>query len=132
MCAKFKMNFNTTFAMIHFLKLCYNVFILENNIDALVVRKICIKMCYITLEIVLVCVNMELGFVAVYDKSEQSKRQQTQTLEASWVQAAIEVAKINIETHHRIGQYKPGLKLMKGCNNEWKNLMRGCKNKGKN
>jgi hypothetical protein len=45
--------------MTHFLKLYYNVFILENKIDALVFRKICVKMCYITLEIALVCVNME-------------------------------------------------------------------------
>jgi hypothetical protein len=53
------MNSNAIFAMTHFLKLCYNVFILENNIDAPVFRKICVKMCYITLEIALVCVNME-------------------------------------------------------------------------
>jgi hypothetical protein len=39
--------------------LCYNVFILENKIDIPVFRKICVKMYYITLEIVLVCVNME-------------------------------------------------------------------------
>jgi hypothetical protein len=45
--------------MTHFLKLCYNVFILESKIDALVFRKICVKMCYITLKIALVCVNME-------------------------------------------------------------------------
>jgi hypothetical protein len=37
----------------------YNVFILENKIDALVFKNICVEMCYITLEIVLVCVNME-------------------------------------------------------------------------
>jgi hypothetical protein len=53
------MNSNAKFAMTHFLKLCYNVFILENKIDALVFRKICVKMCYIMLEIALVCVNME-------------------------------------------------------------------------
>jgi hypothetical protein len=41
------------------LKLCYNVFILENKIDAPVFRKICVKMCYITLEIALICINME-------------------------------------------------------------------------
>jgi hypothetical protein len=35
------------------------VFILGNKIDALVFKKICVKMCYITLEIALVCVNME-------------------------------------------------------------------------
>jgi hypothetical protein len=45
--------------MTHFLKLCYNAFILENKIDAPVFIKICLKICYITLEIVLLCVNME-------------------------------------------------------------------------
>ena len=45
--------------MTHFLKLCYNVFILENKIDALVFRKICVKIYYIMLEIALVCVNIE-------------------------------------------------------------------------
>jgi hypothetical protein len=45
--------------MAHFLKLCYNVFILKNKIDALMFKKICVKMYYNTLEIVLVCVNME-------------------------------------------------------------------------
>jgi hypothetical protein len=59
MFTNFNMNSNTTFAMTHFLKLCYNVFILENKIDALVFRKICVKMCYITLKIALVCVIME-------------------------------------------------------------------------
>jgi hypothetical protein len=53
------MNSNATFAMAHFLKFYYNVFILENKIDAPVFREICVKMCYITLEIALVCVNME-------------------------------------------------------------------------
>jgi hypothetical protein len=53
------MNSNATFAMTHFLKLCYNVFILENKIDSPMFRKNCIKMYYITLEIALVCVNME-------------------------------------------------------------------------
>jgi hypothetical protein len=53
------MNFSAMFAMTHFLKLCYNVFILENKIDVPVFNNICVKMCYITLEIVLVCVNME-------------------------------------------------------------------------
>jgi hypothetical protein len=47
--------------MTHFLKLCYNVFILENKIDALMFIKICVKMCYITLEIAKVCANMR-GF----------------------------------------------------------------------
>jgi hypothetical protein len=45
--------------MTRFLKLYYNVFILENKINVLVFRKICVKMCYITLEIALVCINME-------------------------------------------------------------------------
>jgi hypothetical protein len=53
------MNSNATFAMTYFLKLCYNVFILENKIDALVFRKFCVKMCYIMLEIALVCINIE-------------------------------------------------------------------------
>jgi hypothetical protein len=53
------MNSNAIFIMTHFLNLCYNVFILKNKIDALVFRKICIKMYHITLEIALVCVNME-------------------------------------------------------------------------
>jgi hypothetical protein len=53
------MNFNTIFTMTHFLKLCYNVFILENKIDAPMFRKICVNLCYVTLDIVLICVNME-------------------------------------------------------------------------
>jgi hypothetical protein len=53
------MNTHTKFAMTYFEKLCYNVFILENKIDTPVFRKICVKMCYIKLEIALVCVNME-------------------------------------------------------------------------
>ena len=48
------MNSNAMFAMAHFLKLYYNVFILENKIDTVVFKKICVKMCYIMLEIVLV------------------------------------------------------------------------------
>jgi hypothetical protein len=59
MFANFNMNSNATFAMTHSLKLCYNVFILENKIDAPMFKKICVKMCYIMLEIVLVCINME-------------------------------------------------------------------------
>jgi hypothetical protein len=59
MFANFNMNSSSTFVMTHYLKLCYNVFFLENKIDALVFKKICVKMCYITLEIVLVCVNMK-------------------------------------------------------------------------
>jgi hypothetical protein len=53
------MNFNTTVAMTHFMKLYYNVFILENNIDARVFRRTCINLCYILLEIALVCVILE-------------------------------------------------------------------------
>ena len=41
------MSFNTTFAMTHFLKLYYNVFILENKIDARVFRRTCINLCHI-------------------------------------------------------------------------------------
>jgi hypothetical protein len=43
------MNLNATFTMTHFLKLCYNVFILENKIDALVFGKNCINLYYVTL-----------------------------------------------------------------------------------
>jgi hypothetical protein len=39
--------------------LCYIVFILENKIDARVFRRICVNLCYITLKIVLICVNLE-------------------------------------------------------------------------
>jgi hypothetical protein len=53
------MNFNMTFAMTHFLKLCYNVFILENKIDARVFRRTCVNLCYILLEIALICVILE-------------------------------------------------------------------------
>jgi hypothetical protein len=35
------------------------VFILKNKIDAPVFKKNCFKTCHITLEIALVCVNME-------------------------------------------------------------------------
>jgi hypothetical protein len=45
--------------MTHFLKLCYNVFILENKIDAPVFRKVCANLCYVLLEITLVSVNLE-------------------------------------------------------------------------
>jgi hypothetical protein len=55
----FKMTFNTTFAKTHFLKLCYNVFILKNKIDARVFRRTCVNLCYILLEIALICVNLE-------------------------------------------------------------------------
>jgi hypothetical protein len=54
------MNFNTMFAMTHFLKLCYNVFILENKIDTRVFKRTCVNLCYITLEIALICVNLEM------------------------------------------------------------------------
>jgi hypothetical protein len=42
--------------MTHFLKLCYNVFILENKIDARVVRRTCVSICVIYL--VGNCVNL--------------------------------------------------------------------------
>ena len=44
------MNSKAMFAMIHFQKLYFNMFILENKIDTSVFRKICVKMCYIMLE----------------------------------------------------------------------------------
>jgi hypothetical protein len=53
------MNFNTTFAMTHFLKLCYNVFILKYKIDTRVFRRTYVNLCYILLEIALICVNLE-------------------------------------------------------------------------
>jgi hypothetical protein len=53
------MTFNTTFAMTHFLKLCYNVFILENKIDARVFKRTCVNLCDILLGIALICVNLE-------------------------------------------------------------------------
>jgi hypothetical protein len=53
------MTFNTTFAMTHFLKLCYNVFILENKIDARVFKRTCVNLCYILLGIALICLNLE-------------------------------------------------------------------------
>jgi hypothetical protein len=59
MFANSKMNSNATFAMTHFLKLCYNVFILENKIDASMFKKNCINLCYITLKNLLIYVNME-------------------------------------------------------------------------
>jgi hypothetical protein len=45
--------------MTHFLKLCYNVFILENKIDVLVFKRTCVSLCYILLEIALICVILE-------------------------------------------------------------------------
>jgi hypothetical protein len=53
------MNFKTKFAMIHFLKLYYNVFIIENKIDAREFRRTCVNLCYTTLEIALICVILE-------------------------------------------------------------------------
>jgi hypothetical protein len=50
---------NTTFRMTHFLKSYYNVFILENKINAQVFRRTCVNLCYILLEIALICVNLE-------------------------------------------------------------------------
>jgi hypothetical protein len=35
------------------------VFILKNKIDAQVFRRICVNLCYILLEIALICVNLE-------------------------------------------------------------------------
>jgi hypothetical protein len=59
------MTSNATFVMTHFLKLYFNVFILENKIDALMFNEICVKMCYITLEIcVSLCEHGE-GFLLV-------------------------------------------------------------------
>ena len=45
--------------MIHFLKLCYNVFILENKIDTRVFIRTCVNLYYILLEIALIYVNLE-------------------------------------------------------------------------
>jgi hypothetical protein len=45
--------------MTHFLKLYYNVFILENKIDTRVFKRTCVNLCYILLEITLICVNLE-------------------------------------------------------------------------
>jgi hypothetical protein len=45
--------------MTHFMKLCYNVFILENKIDARVFKRICVNLYYILLEIALICMNLE-------------------------------------------------------------------------
>jgi hypothetical protein len=53
------MSSNAIFAMTHFLKLCYNVFILEYKIDAPVFKIFCVNLCYVTSEIALICVNME-------------------------------------------------------------------------
>jgi hypothetical protein len=45
--------------MTHFMKLCYNVFILENKINARLFRRTCVNLYYITLEFALICVNLE-------------------------------------------------------------------------
>jgi hypothetical protein len=63
------MNSNATFAMTHFLKLCYNVFILENKIDALLFRKTCVNLSYIMLKIALRCVNMDVDIFILQDYS---------------------------------------------------------------
>jgi hypothetical protein len=47
------------FTTTHCLKLCYNVFIQENKIDAQVFKRTRVNFCYITLEIALICVNLE-------------------------------------------------------------------------
>ena len=53
--------------MTHFMKLCYNVFILENKIDARVFRRTCVNLCYVLLEIALICVILERdSFSAFY------------------------------------------------------------------
>jgi hypothetical protein len=70
------------------------------------------------------------GFAALYDKSKQLMREQTQTFEASCVQVAIEVAKINAEAQNRAIEAR--IQADEGCKNEEKNLMKGCKNEGKN
>jgi hypothetical protein len=45
--------------MTHFLKLYYNVFILEYKIDAQVFRRTCVNLYYILLEIAIICFNLE-------------------------------------------------------------------------
>jgi hypothetical protein len=45
--------------MTHFLKLCYNMFILENKINAPMFKRTCVNLYYILLEIALICVNLE-------------------------------------------------------------------------
>jgi hypothetical protein len=45
--------------MTYFQKLCNNMFILENKIDAQVFRRTCVNLCYILLKIALICVNLE-------------------------------------------------------------------------
>jgi hypothetical protein len=57
--ANSNMNSNATFVMTYFIKLCYNVFILENKIDTAMFIKTCVNLCQIMLKIVLIYVNME-------------------------------------------------------------------------
>jgi hypothetical protein len=45
--------------MTYFLKLCYNVFILENKINIQVFRRTCVNLYYTMLEIALICVNLK-------------------------------------------------------------------------
>jgi hypothetical protein len=52
--------------MAHFMKLYYNVFFLENKIDALVFKKICVNLCYIALEFPLICVQYGKGFFLLW------------------------------------------------------------------
>jgi hypothetical protein len=63
MFVNYNMNSKATFAMTHFLKLYYNVFILKNKINAPIFRKFCVNLCYIMLEIPLIWVNMEKVFI---------------------------------------------------------------------
>jgi hypothetical protein len=61
----FNMNFNATFAMTHFLKLCYNVFIPENKIDTNVQKNLYQFVIYHVGN----CVNLlqyEEGFLLLY------------------------------------------------------------------
>jgi hypothetical protein len=48
--------------MTHFLKLCYNVFIIENKIDTRVFKRTCVNLCKFLLGIVLICINLERVF----------------------------------------------------------------------
>jgi hypothetical protein len=59
MFANSNVNSNATFVMTRFQKLCYNVFILKTKIDAPMFQKNCVNLCYISLEIPFICVNME-------------------------------------------------------------------------
>jgi hypothetical protein len=48
--------------------LYYNVFILENKIDARVFRRTCVNLYYILLEIALICVILESVFLLMYTR----------------------------------------------------------------